>query len=353
LLWRANRKRLDFESYRDAMLKTSGTLDPTVGGKSVVIHASPFSRRRTVYAYIDRQNLPQIFRSFDFASPDAHVPQRSQTTVPQQGLVLMNSEFMLDVLRPLVRDVAGESVVDASAKNRRDVQAKQIEVLFQRLLARSPSADERSRFIDFLEMCDDTLVDSPQNRWTYGYGSFDVGAKRLLSFEPLPLFKDGNWSGNDGVPDKKLGYTLLRDKGGHPGTSPLLACVRRWKAPKPGELSISGTLEHASDQGDGVRATVLLNCEQSHASFLIKTEKTAIKIPSMRVASGDTIDFVVDCRDTYSHDDFSWSVEIKYKDTNEKFDSKEHFSGLQPVPASPLQQAAQALFLTNEFCFVD
>ena len=82
LYWRAKRRRMDFESFRDALLVATGALDRSIGGPSVKIHVSPFSNRRTLYAYIDRQNLPSLFRTFDFASPDAHVPQRSETTVP-------------------------------------------------------------------------------------------------------------------------------------------------------------------------------------------------------------------------------------------------------------------------------
>ena len=38
-----------------------------------------------MYGFIDRQNLPGLFRTFDFASPDTHAPQRYTTTVPQQA----------------------------------------------------------------------------------------------------------------------------------------------------------------------------------------------------------------------------------------------------------------------------
>ncbi len=353
LLWRSNRKRLDFEAYRDAMLKVSGILDPSIGGKSVVIHASPFSSRRTVYAYIDRQNLPQIFRSFDFASPDAHVPQRMQTTVPQQGLVLMNSEFMLEVLRPLVRDIEVDSLKNASVMSEHEVLEKQVDVLFLKLLARSPSQDERKRFVDFLANCDITLNDSPQNCWEYGYGRLDVESKQLLSFARFTDYKNGNWLGNDDATDKKLEYAQLRNHGGHPGKSPRFSCVRRWTAPRSGEISISGTLEHTSENGDGVRAIILQNREYCQAAFLIKMEKAATSISSVQVESGDLIDFVVDCRNSVTEDDFLWSVAIQYRGGHDKFDSKDHFSGLQPTPASPLQQAAQAILLTNEFCFVD
>ena len=52
------------------------------------------SARRSVYGFIDRQNLPNMFRSFDVASPDIPIAQRSVTTVAPQALILLNSDFM-------------------------------------------------------------------------------------------------------------------------------------------------------------------------------------------------------------------------------------------------------------------
>ncbi len=93
LLWKMNRHRLDFEETRDSLLAVAGRLDRTEGGRAVEITTPPYSTRRTVYGFIDRQNLPGLFRTFDFASPDASTPQRYNTTVPQQALFLMNSPF--------------------------------------------------------------------------------------------------------------------------------------------------------------------------------------------------------------------------------------------------------------------
>ena len=109
LLWKMNRRRLEFEALRDSLLAASGRLDPAMGGPPVPITTSPFSSRRTVYGFIDRQNLPGVFRTFDFASPDATTPQRHSTTVPQQALFLMNSPFVVEQARALVSrsDVTG------------------------------------------------------------------------------------------------------------------------------------------------------------------------------------------------------------------------------------------------------
>ncbi|MFO0928840.1 MAG: DUF1549 and DUF1553 domain-containing protein [Gemmataceae bacterium] len=100
--WRMNRRRLEFESLRDSLLVVAGTLDPRMGGPGVDITAAPFPPRRSVYGFIDRQNLPGVFRTFDLASPDSSTPRRHQTTVPQQSLFLMNSPFVQDLARAFV-----------------------------------------------------------------------------------------------------------------------------------------------------------------------------------------------------------------------------------------------------------
>ncbi len=101
-LSRMNRRRLDFEAMRDTLLAVSGKLDPTLGGLPVDIIAEPFSPRRTVYGLIDRQNLPGLFRTFDFANPDVSSQGRFATTVPQQALFMMNSPFVIEQARSLV-----------------------------------------------------------------------------------------------------------------------------------------------------------------------------------------------------------------------------------------------------------
>ena len=111
LLWRQNPRRLDFEAMRDSLLMVSRQLDLTMGGRSVDILAEPTIPRRTVYAFVDRQNLPGLFRTFDYASPDSTSGARFVTSVPQQALFMMNSPFVIDQARKLAArpDVAGET----------------------------------------------------------------------------------------------------------------------------------------------------------------------------------------------------------------------------------------------------
>ncbi len=132
-LARANRRRLDFEAMRDGILAACGTLDPAMFGAPVDLTKAPFTGRRTLYGFIDRQNLPGLFRTFDFASPDATTAQRYQTTVPQQALFLLNSTF----LQQQVRELMKKSEIDLA-----DNTAGKIQSLHRRLLAREARPEE-------------------------------------------------------------------------------------------------------------------------------------------------------------------------------------------------------------------
>ncbi len=142
LLSRMNRRRLDFEATRDALLWASGQLDLTMGGKSEDLTKQPFSKRRTIYGFVDRQNLPNLFRTFDFASPDTHAPQRFTTTVPQQALFLMNSPFVVEQARTLMNRKEIAEVKDP---------AQRIQALYRLLYQRAATPDEVALGLRFLE----------------------------------------------------------------------------------------------------------------------------------------------------------------------------------------------------------
>ncbi len=101
LLWRANLRRLEFEEVYDSLLAIAGTLDRTVGGKSVMPSSDSFGTRRSLYTYIDRRNPPELLTQFDFPNPDTPSGKRYETTVPQQALFLMNSPLVIETARKL------------------------------------------------------------------------------------------------------------------------------------------------------------------------------------------------------------------------------------------------------------
>jgi mono/diheme cytochrome c family protein len=140
-LGRHERRRLDWEALRDALLAVSGRLDRRLGGPAVDLLRPPFSGRRTLYGFIDRQNLPGVFRTFDFASPDTTSPQRHETTVPQQALYLLNNPFVLEQARQL----AQRPEVRAAA-----APAERIQTLYRLVFARLPDAEELQQGLLFL-----------------------------------------------------------------------------------------------------------------------------------------------------------------------------------------------------------
>ncbi|HEX4122767.1 MAG TPA: PSD1 and planctomycete cytochrome C domain-containing protein [Verrucomicrobiae bacterium] len=130
LLWRMNRQRLDFEAMRDSLLAVSAKLDSTPGGHAVEI-TDPASTRRTIFGYVDRQNLPDEFRAFDFASPDSTSPRRFYTTVPQQALFLMNSPFIVEQARRFAKRASFAST-----------DQQRIRLLYQLAYQRDPTLEE-------------------------------------------------------------------------------------------------------------------------------------------------------------------------------------------------------------------
>lgn len=139
---RMNRQRLDFEALRDGILAVTGHLDATlIGGRPVSITDSPTPPRRTLYAFIDRQNLPGVFRTFDFANPDLHSPRRHATSVPQQALFMMNSPMVIGQVRRLV---------ESDAFQQQATPERRVRWLVRRVFARDAEPHEVDLALEFL-----------------------------------------------------------------------------------------------------------------------------------------------------------------------------------------------------------
>jgi hypothetical protein len=142
LLWRANVRRLDFESVRDSLLIFSGNMDRTLGGKPINLTDEPYSFRRSVYGYVDRGNLPELMAHFDFSKPDMSNSKRTSTVVPQQALFLMNSPMTVDIVRRIV--------ARSEFSNARDALGK-IRALYEIIFQRYPTKDEIAMAQQFLK----------------------------------------------------------------------------------------------------------------------------------------------------------------------------------------------------------
>jgi len=106
LYWRVDRKRMDAEQLRDAVLSVAGNLDNALGGPSAEL--TPGFTRRTVYGRVSRYKLDEYLQLFDFPAPNISAEKRFTTTVPLQRLFLMNSDFMQVEAEELAKRVAAE-----------------------------------------------------------------------------------------------------------------------------------------------------------------------------------------------------------------------------------------------------
>jgi hypothetical protein len=356
LLWRQNRRRLDFEAMRDTLLAASGRIDFTAGGRAVEITTEPFSTRRTVYGFVERQNLPGLFRTFDFASPDTTSPQRFSTTVPQQALFLMNSPFVVEQARNMLDRAEVKSATSDEQKIRR---------LYEIAFEREPDADEIRLGKKFIggQRREDLTVEPPV--WSYGYGKFDEETKQVNSFTALPHWTGYAWQGGTNLPDAKLGWVLLTADGGHVGNDRNHAAIRRWRAPRDGTIDIRSELNHPSDKGDGVRARIVSSRLGLLGECIAQNGRTFVRLDRIEVRRGDFIDFVADCRQSVEFDSFHWAPTVQFAggtgklklDEVREWDAKADFGGPQRAPEKhPLnawEKYAQVLLLANELMFVD
>lgn len=145
LLWRANVRRLDVESMRDAMLAISGEIDLQMGGCLIPEGTSTDydfrhrSTRRSVYHPVLRNTLPELYDVFDFADPSVSVGKRSQSIVAPQALALMHHRWVIE----------RASRAAAALKNQDDQQA--IPWLFEASLGREPEPAELRAALEFLD----------------------------------------------------------------------------------------------------------------------------------------------------------------------------------------------------------
>jgi hypothetical protein len=135
LLWRANLRRLDAESIRDAILSVSGELKLDVGGPNIggagAVDANTTAAQNTEYGYkfIDtrrsvytpafRNVRLELFEAFDFGDINQTMGARNTSTVATQALYLMNHPFVIEQSRLAAkRALTGTSLDDAARIDR-------------------------------------------------------------------------------------------------------------------------------------------------------------------------------------------------------------------------------------------
>ncbi|WP_145173252.1 PSD1 and planctomycete cytochrome C domain-containing protein [Rubripirellula lacrimiformis] len=356
-LARANRKRRDFESLRDSLLSVAGAMDRTIGGPPVEITLPTLTPRRTVYAMIDRQNLPSIFRTFDFASPDTHSPGRYFTTVPQQALFLLNSPQMFALAHEAADSVRRDlDRIEVGS----DDTARLAEAMFRRVLSRPPTADESEAAAAFLMLPVADLPPryDPRSLWTYGVAK--LGDRQSVnSLTPFGYFKDNRWQSSEAFPaTDENGHAYFSRESGHTPRKTDMAVVRRLTVPFDAEVTVRGQIRH-KNPGDGVYLGLWIGDDRAFYANQKDGQREVGPIVR-RVQAGQTVDFVVSPGESDNSDTFTLKMTIQlHGDDGQHLETQtdRDFSG--PLveegtdPLDRLAQLAQVLMMSNEFAFVD
>src|SRR5262249_21633708 len=152
-LWRFNRRRLDAESIRDAMLAVSGALDCTPGGPHPFPEQTawdftqhkPFkavydTNRRSVYLMTQRIQRHPFLALFDGPDTNAGTASRVTSTTTLQALYLMNDPFAHEQARRFAARLLSGRKDDEGCVGRAYVLA----------FGRPPAADEEKTAAAYL-----------------------------------------------------------------------------------------------------------------------------------------------------------------------------------------------------------
>jgi hypothetical protein len=162
-LWRANRRRKEAESLRDAFLVATGELNLTLGGPSFYPTISPdalegLSRkaaawtaspeadqnRRSLYMFTQRSLLPPMMTTFDMCDSTLSCGQRDVTIVAPQALTLLNNEFV----HRRANTIAKSLIPHDSSESQLPAGEEVVTKVWRSILSREPSAEELQASIE-------------------------------------------------------------------------------------------------------------------------------------------------------------------------------------------------------------
>jgi hypothetical protein len=152
------RRRLDAETIRDAMLSATGDLNPQPAGGSLIQHRDVLinelpplhqpSTHRSVYLLMLRNSMPPELTPFNLPDATTITGRRDSSTLATQSLYLLNNAFIVDQSRRFAA-LLQRSATDDSMR---------IQIAYRRALGRDASDAEVRRARDFLRETDSMLV---------------------------------------------------------------------------------------------------------------------------------------------------------------------------------------------------
>jgi hypothetical protein len=154
LYWKFQPVRLEGEAIRDSLLAVAGRIDHQIGGPDIDHQKGETVYRRSLYFRHAYEKQMTMMTTFDGASP-SECYRRDASIIPQQALVLANSELTRVVSREVAEQIEAQvrsadlasSCADTSRKSCDDAF---IQAAFMRVLGRRPSDAEQQVCRSFL-----------------------------------------------------------------------------------------------------------------------------------------------------------------------------------------------------------
>jgi hypothetical protein len=161
LLWKFNRRRLEAEEIRDAMLAISGTLNEKQGGPSVIVPIDQTlvgalykpsqwavtkdpaeHSRRSVYLLAKRNLRLPFMEVFDAPDTLVSCPRRESSTHAPQALELLNGDLANRNAELFAKRLESEGGADLR---------KQVDLAYRLAAGRAASAKEMQESVEFLK----------------------------------------------------------------------------------------------------------------------------------------------------------------------------------------------------------
>jgi hypothetical protein len=349
LLWKFKKKRLELEQMRDGMLDVSQNLDPSMFGRPVEILDPGYKNRRSVYAFIDRQNLNPTFRNFDFSNPQETTGKRQNTTIPMQALFTLNNSFVMDQAEILAK--------------KSEANPDRIAALHRAVFARDPSESDRQLGESFIAAFggETSAMGKRQTNteWSYGWGDLEPTTKKVV-FHPFAHWIKNVWQVGTERPMKNdpLSYLYADNNGSaHPGHTSRESLIYEWRAPDDLVVAVSGEIFRSNvGKGNGVRVKVATTKDGViYDQVLVPAkEKMAVNLAEVKIAKNECLYFIVDPHEKdSSFDSVRWNPQITDLGGRwPRWGMAESYSG-PATPSSTWGAYAHALLNTNRFLFID
>ena len=158
-LWRMNRRKLEAEAVRDAVLVVAGKLNRQFGGPAFqdfivekpehsphyeyLLHDPEDVRihRRSIYRFLVRSQPQPFMTTLDCADPSMSVDKRSETVTALQALALLNNRLILTMEKYMAQRI----------ENERTGLPQQLDYAFRLAFSRPPTAEELAELTPYAQ----------------------------------------------------------------------------------------------------------------------------------------------------------------------------------------------------------